>query len=115
MDQGLGKRIFDFTVDIIKYCRSLPRGKEYEIIKSQLIRSSTSVGANYEEAQAASSRADFINKVKISLKEARESNYWIRILVSLTESDTHLDNLLTESKELMNILGAISAKSSLKK
>jgi len=62
MDEGLGQRLFDFAVRIIKFCRALPRGKEYEIIKYQLIKASTSSGANYEEAQGGISRADFFNK-----------------------------------------------------
>ncbi|MBK7380867.1 MAG: four helix bundle protein [Ignavibacteriales bacterium] len=51
MDEGLGNRLFDFAVRIIKFCRALPRGKEYEIIKYQLIKSSTSSGANYSPRQ----------------------------------------------------------------
>ena len=82
MDKGLGKRLFEFAVRVIKYCRKLPNSKEYDIIKNQLIKSSTSSGANYEEAQGASSKPDFVYKVKISLKEMRESNYWIRINIS---------------------------------
>jgi len=47
MDEGLGKRLFDFAVRVIKYCRTFPKTKEYDIIKNQLIKSSTSSGANY--------------------------------------------------------------------
>jgi len=51
MDTGLGKRLFDFAVGVIKYCRKLPKSKEYDIIKNQLIKSSTSSGANYSPRQ----------------------------------------------------------------
>ncbi len=74
----------------------------------QLAKSSTSVGANYEEAQAGASKADFKNKVKISLKEARESNYWLRVVKALeTSENIELNRLLNESTEIKNILGAI--------
>jgi len=51
MDEGLGERIFQFAVRVIKYCRTLPKSKEYEIIKYQLIKSATSSGANYSPRQ----------------------------------------------------------------
>ena len=51
MDKGLGQRLFNFAVSIIKYCRKLPRGKEYDIIKNQLIKASSSGGANYSPRQ----------------------------------------------------------------
>jgi len=111
MDEGLGKRLFDFAVRVIKYCRTFPKTKEYDIIKNQLIKSSTSSGANYEEAQGASSKPDFFNKINISLKEMRESNYWIRIVKELKEVDSELEFLLKESLELKNILEAINSKS----
>ena len=111
MDNGLGIRLFNFAVKVIKYTRQLPRAKEYDIIKNQLIKSSTSSGANYEEAQGASSKPDFFNKINISLKEMRESNYWIRIIQEIKEPDDELNLLLKESVELKNILGSISSKS----
>lgn len=71
-------------------------------------KSSTSLGANYEESQAGSSKADFKNKVKISLRETRESNYWLRVIKALDEKENaELDQLLAESIELKNIFGAI--------
>ncbi len=112
MDEGLGKRLFDFAVRVIEYCRTLPKSKEYDIIKTQLIKSSSSAGANYEEAQGAISKPDFINKINISLKEMRESNYWLRILNDVTKADSDLTLLLKESEELKKILGAIYSKSS---
>ena len=51
MDNGLGKRLFDFAVRVIKYCRTLPKTREYEVIKYQVIKSSTSSGANYSPRQ----------------------------------------------------------------
>ncbi|MBU3663911.1 MAG: four helix bundle protein [Bacteroidetes bacterium] len=104
-------RTFDFGVRCLKFLRTLPNTSEYQIIKYQLGKSSTSIGANYEEAQAGSSKADFKNKVRISLKEARESNYWLRVLKALeTQSNEELDSLIKESMELKNILASIINK-----
>jgi four helix bundle protein len=74
-------------------------------------KSATSVGANYEEAQAGSCKEDFINNVRIALKEARESYSWLRIIMALGNiENSKLDRLLQESKEIKNILGAIINK-----
>jgi four helix bundle protein len=108
-------RLFNFAVDIIKLIRKLPKGKEYHVISYQLIKASTSTGANYDEAQAAVSKADFANKTGFSLKEMRESNYWIRIIVATTEKNEDWSRLRQESFELMNILGSIYSKTSVKR
>ena len=112
MENDLQGRLFQFSVDTIKEVRNLPKSREYQVISYQLLRSSTSVGANYEEAQAGVSKADFSNKVGISLKEIRETNYWIRIIIEISEENTNWITLESESKELMKILGSIYAKSS---
>jgi len=70
------------------------------------------VGANYEEAQGAVSRADFSNKTGIALKEMRESNYWIRLIIATTEKNQDWIQLKYESVELKNILGSICTKTS---
>ena len=67
MDQGLGERLLNFALDTIRFLATFPNLPESQIIRYQLAKSSTSTGANYEEAQAASSRPDFSNKMKISL------------------------------------------------
>ena len=104
-------RTFNFGVDVLKYIRQLPRDSEFNLIRFQLGKSATSVGANYEESQAGSSKADFKNKVRIALKEARESNYWLRIIIALSEIESvELNRLLQESKEIKNILAAILNK-----
>ncbi|MBN2615551.1 MAG: four helix bundle protein [Bacteroidales bacterium] len=77
------------------------------------MKSTTSSGANYEEAQGASSRADFTNKVRISLKEMRESNYWLKVVDGINEKldlKIEINTLLKESTELKNILGSICSK-----
>lgn len=97
-ENDLLDRTFKFGVDCIKFLRTLPNNQELHVIKHQLIKSSTSIGANYEEAQAGFSKADFKNKVRISLREARESNYWLRIVKALdTQENEILNSLLKES------------------
>ncbi|MEE4198443.1 MAG: four helix bundle protein [Bacteroidales bacterium] len=71
-ENDLSKRLFKFAVDVIMYLRTLLDTFEFKVIKYQLTKSSTSSGSNYEEAQAGSSRADFNNKSRISLREMRE-------------------------------------------
>jgi len=111
---NLSKRLFVFSTDAIKFLRTLPKGVEYKVIHYQLVKSCTSSGANYEEAQSGTSRPDFNNKVRISLKEMRESNYWFRVLyeiIDLSKIDVDFLKYLTnESKELTKILGSIVNK-----
>ena len=77
------ERTFEFSVRIVNLCRFLNKqGYEIRDLSRQLIRSGTSIGANVEEAQAGQSTADFISKLKIALKEARETRYWLRLLVA---------------------------------
>ena len=114
--KDLNERLFEFAVRTIKYLRTIKNEPEISIIKYQLSKSSTSSGANYEEAQAAVSTNDFSNKVSISLKEMRESNYWFRICIALKIGDQgELNFLLVESVELKKILGSISYKTRIKK
>ena len=110
MENDLQKRLFRFSVDVIKEVRNLPNTKEYQIISYQLLKSATSVGANYEEAQGAVSKADFSNKVGIALKEIRETNYWIRIIMEVLDTTNNWEDKKKESKELMNILGSIHSQ-----
>ena len=111
-ENDLQTRLFNFAVRVIKYIRTLPNSSEYNVIKYQLTKSATSSGANYEESQAGSSKADFSNKVRIALREMRESNYWLRILKGIeNEIEAELIYLIQESKELKLILGSIVQKS----
>jgi four helix bundle protein len=112
MDKNdLSERLFNFAIDVINYLRCIKNYPEINVVKYQLTKSATSSGANYEEAQGASSRSDFLNKVRIALKEMRESNYWLRILLKLETINPELNKkLLVESEELKKILGAITSK-----
>lgn len=109
-ENDLKDRLFRFAIDVLKMLSSLNGGRETDVIKYQLSKSSTSSGANYEESQAATSRADFINKVSISLKEMRESNYWLRIISELYLKTENASILVKESEELGKILASIIIK-----
>jgi len=113
MDVDLAERLFSFAVGVIKFLRHLPNEPEFNNIRFQLSKSSSSSGANYEEAQAAFSKADFLFKIDISLKEMRESNYWLRLIgatISFQEATKQeLEKLVKQSSELKNILGKIAS------
>jgi four helix bundle protein len=108
----LCERLFEFAVRVIKFLKALPYTPENKIIRQQLSKSACSSGANYEEAQGGSSKPDFTNKVRISLREMRESNYWLRIIKRTIEdiNTEELNYLTKESEELKNILGPIVQK-----
>lgn len=110
-ENDLLHRTFIFGVNCLKFLRTLPSSYDINVVKVQLSKSATSIGANYEESQAGSSRADFRNKIRIALREAREANYWLRIVKELEiAEDKELAQLLKESYEIKNILGAILNK-----
>jgi len=112
MDKDLNERLLNFAIRCLKFIRILSDTVEYKVIKYQLAKSSTSSGANYEESQAGSSKADFNNKVRISLREMRESNYWLRIIKAMDDfsNSEELKWLINESNELKKILGSIVQK-----
>jgi len=101
------EKTYQFAVDIIYLYKKLMHRNEYVIAK-QLVRSGTSIGANVEEATAAQSKKDFVAKMSISSKEARETNYWLRLIrdTSIIENND-LTDLLKESEEIIKILTSI--------
>ena len=102
------QRTFLFAVRAVKVCRRLEQAGANRRLVWQLLGAATSVGANAEEAQAGQSRADFISKNAICLKEARESHYWIRLLQAAEVSaDPELPILEQEALELSRIFGSI--------
>ena len=103
------QRTRQFALRIIKLCQFLYNQSSItRTIAQQLLRSGTSIGANIEESQAAESTADFIHKLSISLKEARETRYWI-LLLSESElvKNSRLQPLLNELEELIKIISSI--------
>ena len=101
------EKSFQFSLKIIKLYSSLKNQQEYDLAR-QLLRSGTSIGANIEESQGAQSRKDFISKLSIAYKEARECKYWIRLLIESKVVDSQLlPELLRDVTELNKILMSI--------
>jgi four helix bundle protein len=107
-DNIIRNKSYDFSLKIIKVYQGLTRDKKEFIISKQLIRSGTSIGANVEEAIGGQSKNDFISKISISYKEARETLYWLHLL---TDSDflnkQQSDTLIYDCEELLKILSSI--------
>ena len=100
-------RAYHFSLDIIKFVNELPNKRAFWSIGDQLLRSATSIGANMIEAQAASSRRDFIKFYEIALKSANETKYWICLLRdSYQDLKPKCQELLRESEEISNMLGS---------
>jgi len=105
-------RTFRFAVEVVSLCRSLEKADSAtRTLGRQLIRSGTSIGANVEEAQGGQSRADFISKYAIARKEARETRYWLRLLVATNiVAEEGVSPLVQEVNELIAILTTIIKK-----
>jgi len=99
-------RSFAFAVEMVHLCRKLSEKKEF-VISRQLLKSGTSVGANIEEAIAASSKRDFAYRMSVACREARESRYWLRLIATTHLIDADLNPLIEESTELIMILTKI--------
>ena len=103
----LKDRAYQYSIKIIEFPDSLPKDISGEVIKKQLLRSATSIGANIVEAQASSSKRDFTNFFSHSLKSANESLYWLGLLKDAKKiNNAKLEYLLDETRELANILGS---------
>ena len=113
-NNDLAQRLFKFAGSVLKLLKSFPNSPEAKVIRYQLAKSATSSGANYEESQAGSSKRDFANKIRIALREMRETNYWLRLseFSFKNEKIDHslLKELISESNELIKILGSILNK-----
>jgi len=102
---NLSERLLNFAAEVIKLVVKLNKTAVGRHIGGQLTRASTSAGANYEEACGAESRADFIHKLQIVLKELRESLYWLRLIRKTNLfSGPALEKIIQEAKELTNII-----------
>jgi four helix bundle protein len=103
----LSERLLDFAARVGKVVDALPETRLGRHIAGQLVKSGTSPGPNYEEGCAAESRADFIHKLKIVLKELRESRFWLRLIVkSKLLPYKKMNQLIDECNQLCNIIGA---------
>ena len=101
---------FDFAIRVVKLYKHLCKDKKEYVLSKQLLRCGTSVGANINEAQAGQSKADFISKMSIASKEARESKYWINLLIKtgyLDINENHVQSLQKDIEELIKLLTSI--------
>jgi len=105
-DNLIVDKSFEFALNSIELYKALVAEKEY-VLSKQFLRSSTSIGANVEEAIAGESRKDFVHKMSISAKEARESRYWLRLLDKSSLVNTDVTIQLKAIEEIINILTAI--------
>ena len=101
----LAERTVDYGLAAMCYCDTLPRTAAGRHIGDQLLRSATSVAANYAEATEAESPADFVHKLRIAMKELKESRVWLLFASRLVPDDA-VEALRRESRELMLMLGA---------
>lgn len=107
-DNIVQEKSFAFAVRVVRAYQHLVSEKKEIVLSKQFLRSRTSIGANIEESIGGQSDADFISKLSIAYKEARETVYWIRLLQA-TEylTETQSKSLLTDAEELCRILGKI--------
>ncbi len=104
----LEKRTRRFAVAVIRLSSSLPNTPEARVIRNQLTKAGTSVGANYHEANRTRSRADFRSRIKICASEASESLYWMEVIIEVGWMDTeHIKSLYKECNELLSIFSAV--------
>ena len=113
MEKKIDERTFDFALKVVDLYKYLTGNKEY-ILSKQVLRSGTSIGANVQESQAAQSKADFISKMSIASKEARETKYWLRLLSKSGHLDEYSkkDEMLAEIDSIINIITRIVKTSS---
>ena len=105
-DNLIQNKTFDFALIIIKFYQICKSQNEY-ILSKQILRSGTSIGANVEEAIAAQSKKDFISKLSIANKEARETRYWLKLFSSSNLVLVDLEIYLKEIESIINILNKI--------
>jgi len=99
---------YNFAKRIVKLYLYLSKKKNEYVLSKQLLRSGTSIGANIEEAQAGQSKRDFIAKIQISLKETKETHYWLRLLRDTEIIEKEVANsIIKDCEELLYILSAI--------
>jgi len=112
MEYDLEERTALFAEKIIELCKKVPKNTITTPIIDQLVRSGTSIGANYHEANGASSKRDFKNKIFICTKEAKETKYWLRLLAKAVDQlKEDARSLWKEAHEFTLIFSKIASKS----
>jgi four helix bundle protein len=102
------QKTYSFAVMITKFCFEIQQNKKEFVISRQLLKSGTSIGANVEEAQGAISKAEFIAKMQIALKEAKETKYWLRLIKDANVyRNEKSETLLQECNEIIQLITSI--------
>jgi len=111
--RDLEERLLAYSLRIVRLCKKLMEKPGVgRVVANQLLKAGTSVGANYQEGQAGQSRADFVAKTSIALKEARETHYWLKLVAGADLVRLELlQNLIDETDQIKKILGAIVLRS----
>ena len=109
MEHSVQQKSFSFAIRIVNLCKFLRESQNECVLSKQLLRSGTSIGANVAEAQQAQSKSDFAHKINIALKEAYETNYWIRLLHATHYlTDQEYESIIGDCTELEKLLIAIT-------
>ena len=105
--ERLKQRTKQFALRVVRMFKALPRGEEAHIMGRQVLRSGTSIGANYRAACRARTPKEFVSKIRIAVEEADETGYWLELLVeALIVRKARLDPLVAECNEILAILAA---------
>lgn len=108
MNNSIQEKSFRFAVRIVKLCKYLQAEQKEFVLSKQLLRSGTSIGANVSESQQAQSRPDFVSKLNIALKEASETEYWLRLLYETDYlSDKYFHSIWSDCDEVKSLLVSI--------
>ena len=108
MHNSVQNKSFCFAVRIVNLCSYLRTNKKEHVMSKQLLRAGTSIGANVAESQHAQSRPDFASKLNIALKEAAETDYWLRLLHETKYlNEKEFFSIITDCKEVESLLAAI--------
>ena len=108
MDSVVREKSFRFATRIVKLCKYLHEIKRETVMSRQLLRSGTSIGANVAEAEHAQSRADFVSKMNIALKEAAETDYWLRLYYETAYiSENEFRSIIADCREMEKLLASI--------
>jgi four helix bundle protein len=106
LGRNIAQRFAEFAAAVLRLSVRLPKDPTGRHIALQMVRSATGAGSNYEEARAAESRADFVHKAGVALKELREARYWVVLVQKTGWIETDLGPIVSEANELCAILGA---------
>ena len=109
MNNVIEEKSFEFAIRIVNLCKYLRDEKGEKILSNQLLRSGTSIGANVCEAEKGQTKSDFYSKMTISLKEANETEYWLRLLHKTDYlTDSEFESIFKDIEEIYSILIAIT-------